>query len=261
MALKLPSFTLSRRVKIILGVLIVISTTACAVFLVWCSFRGLFTENPAFLLKHVEVESSGWWKGKNSYVSAITNLRKGSVNLFAVDLAEVRAKLSAEPGIKHLTVARRLPDTIVFTITERIPRAFLGRIGSSLVIDEEGVVMQKEKCLNLDNNLPVIFGYRERVPGVGQAFQRLSSSLELIMLTVRFFPDIRIGSVNAHNTDYLFFSMYYKNNFTEMFRVYIPTKNMQKNLTALISAMPSIVGSGENKRTIDLRYEGKVTLK
>ena len=132
---------------------------------------------------------------------------------------------------------------------------------TDFVIDEDGVVMQKEKCLNLDNNLPVIFGYRERVPGVGQAFHRLSPSLELIMLTVRSFPDIRIASVNAHNTDYLFFSMYYKNNFTEVFRVYIPTKNMQKNMTALISAMPSVVRSGENKRTIDLRYEGKVTLK
>ena len=37
MALKLPSLTLSRRVKIILGVLIVISTTACVIFLVWFS--------------------------------------------------------------------------------------------------------------------------------------------------------------------------------------------------------------------------------
>ena len=96
MALKLPSFTLSRRVKIILGILIVISTTACAVFLIWFSFRGLFTENPAFLLKHVVVESSGWWKGKDNYVSAITNLRKGAVNLFAVDLADLRKKLASE---------------------------------------------------------------------------------------------------------------------------------------------------------------------
>ncbi len=261
MALKLPSFTLSRRVKILLGVLIVISTTACAIFLIWFSFRGLFAGNPAFLLKHVVVESSGWWKGKDTYVSAITNLRKGSVNLFSVDLAQLRKKLESEAGIKHLTVSRRLPDTIVFTITERIPRAFLGRLGSSLVIDEEGVVMQKEKCLNLDNNLPVIFGYRDRIPGVGQSFHRLDSSLELIMLTVRSFPDIRIASINAHNTDYLFFSMYYKNNFAEVFRVYIPTRNMHKNMTALISAMPSVTGSGEAKRTIDLRYEGKVTLK
>lgn len=261
MALKLPSFTLSRRVKIILGILIVISTTACLVFLLWFSFRGMFTENPRFLLKHVVVDSSGWWKGKDSYVAAITDLKKGSTNLFAVDLADLRQKLAAESSIKQLTVARKLPDTIVFTITERIPRAFLGRLGSALVIDEDGIVMQKEKCLNLDNNLPVIFGFRERVPGIGQVFERLSPSVELIMLTVRFFPDIRIASINARNQDYLFFSMYYKNNFTEVFRVYIPTKNMQKNMTALFSAMPSVVGSGENKRTIDLRYDGKVTLK
>ena len=81
------------------------------------------------------------------------------------------------------------------------------------------------------------------------------------MLTVTDFPDIRIGSINAANMDYLIFSMYYKNDFTRLYLVYIPVKDMHANLVHLIAAMPNVLQPSETRRTIDLRYEGRVTLK
>ena len=55
--------------------------------------------------------------------------------------------------------------------------------------------------------------------------------------------------------------MYYQNDFTRLYRVYLPVKDMKAGLTHLMAAMPSVLRPGETRKTIDLRYEGRVTLK
>jgi len=260
MSFKVPSFTLSRKTKIILGILIILFLAAGAVFFSWFSFKTLFTENPRFILKNVVVESCGWWNGKHNYIADKMELKKGSTILFAIDLEKIRKKLEEESSIEKVSVARKLPDTLVISITERIPRAMLHNLKSSRVLDSNSIVMQKEKCMNIAGNLPVIFGFRDRVPSFGQRFNRLQPAMDLIMMTITSFPDIRIASIRAQYQDYLLFSMFYKDNFKVIYRVYIPVREMRARMNALVSAMPEILRNGSEKTTIDLRYEGKVTL-
>lgn len=259
--MKLPSFKLSRRGKIILGACILVVGIAVAVFLVWFSYRELFTDNPRFTLRRVKVNSIGWWNGKDAYVAAIADLKKGATGLFQLNLPEIRSRLLREPSVEDVIVARRLPDTLEFSITERIPRALLGNLKSPFVLDSSAVVMHRDKCVKIDGNLPVIQYFRDPIPAFGTRFERLKPSVDLIMLTVTDFPDIRIGSINAASTDYLFFSMYYKNDFSRLYRVYIPVKDMNASLIHLVAAMPKALQPSETRRTIDLRYKGKVTLK
>ena len=259
--MELPSFKLSRKGKIILGACTLAVGIALVIFLVWFEYRALFTENPRFTLRHVKVNSTGWWNGKEAYIEAIADLKKGTTGLFQLDPAGIRSRLLREPSVEDVIVARNLPDTLEFTITERVPRALLGNIRSPFVLDSNTVVMHRDKCVKIDGNLPVIQYFRETIPAFGTRFERLKPSVDLIMLTVTDFPDIRIGSINAANMDYLIFSMYYKNDFTRLYLVYIPVKDMHATLVHLIAAMPNVLQPSETRRTIDLRYEGRVTLK
>lgn len=259
--MELPSFKLSRKGKIILGACTLVTGIALIIVLVWFEYRELFTENPRFTLRHVKVNSTGWWNGKEAYVTAVAGLKKGTTGLFQLDLAGIRSRLLREPSVEDVIVARNLPDTLELTITERVPRALLGNTRSPFVLDSGTVVMHRDKCVKIDGNLPVIQYFRETIPAFGSRFERLKPSVDLIMLTVTDFPDIRIGSINAASMDYLIFSMYYKNDFIRLYRVYIPVKDMHANLVHLIAAMPNVQQPSETRRTIDLRYEGRVTLK
>lgn len=259
--MKLTPINLSRRGKIILGAAILVLGSAAIVFFSWFSYYELFPGNIRFTLRHVEVNSRGWWKGKTAYVAAIADLKKGATGLFQLDLAEIRSRLLREPSIEDVIVARKLPDTLTFTITERIPRALLGNPKSPFVLDSNAVVIHRDKCVKIDGNLPVIQYFRDPIPAFGNRFERLKPSVDLIMLTITDFPEIRIGSINAANTDYLLFSMYYQNDFTKLYRVYLPVKEMKAGLTHLKAAMPNVLNPSETRRTIDLRYEGRVTLK
>ena len=259
--LKLTPINLSRKGRIILGAVVLVLGSAAVAFLSWFSYYELFPGNARFTLRHVEVNSRGWWKGKSAYIAAIADLKPGSTGLFQLNLPEIRSRLLQEPSIENLIVARKLPDTLSFTITERIPRALLGNPKSPFVLDSSGVVIHRDKCVKIDGNLPVIQYFREPIPAFGSRFDRLKPSVDLIMLTITDFPEIRIGSINAANTDYLLFSMYYQNDFTRLYRVYLPVKDMKAGLTHLMAAMPSVLRPGETRTTIDLRYEGRVTLK
>ena len=99
MALKIPSVTLSRRTKILLGAAVVLLFIAGAVFLSLYSSKALFMENPRLILKSVVVKSSGWWAGKDNYAALKLDLKKGTTNLFSLDLAKLRKKLEEESSI------------------------------------------------------------------------------------------------------------------------------------------------------------------
>lgn len=260
--LNLPSFKLSRKVKIIIGAAVLLVAVVAAVFGTLYSYHAMFPDNPRFTLRHVVVRSIGWWNDKTAHVQQMTELIPGKTGLFQINLADIRARLLREPSIDNATVSRVLPDTIEISISERIPRALLGNQKSALVLDSNAVVMHRDKCLKIDANLPVIIGYpKDSVPSYGKKFDRLVPAVGLIMLTITEFPDIRIAAINAASRDYLFFTMYYKNELSKLYRVYIPVKNMNASLVYLTAAMPNVLLPTETRTTIDLRYEGRVTLK
>lgn len=263
MALKLPSVTLSRKMKILLGIAVVLLLAAGAVLFVLYSRKVLFTENPRLLLKKIVVKNAGWWAGKEDYVARKLDLKKGAVYLFSLDLDQLRKKLEEESCIEKVVIARELPDTLCISIMERIPRAMLHSLRSSRVLDSECVVMEREKCMNITGTLPVIFGFRANVPAFGEKFGDLKPAMDLIMATVADYPEFRILSINAREAGTLHFSMIYRGSTSVIYRVHIPVKDMKRRLNALSSGMPEIIAgsSGKKQVDVDLRYDGKITLK
>ena len=91
-------------------------------------------------------------------------------NIFQIDLKRVRNLLLNHPRIKEVTIKRKLPDTIIINIEERIPTAIIlvssEYISKVYEVDNEGyIISEGSKILNYD--LPIITGVTNKDITVG----------------------------------------------------------------------------------------------
>jgi cell division septal protein FtsQ len=106
--------------------------------LVWKTGAWLFWENPRYTIRKLVVHVEGQVITPD-HIRDYTGLREGT-NLFAVNLGGMRANFLAKtPIAKSIVIHRRLPDTVLVNVVERIPIARLGRL-SSLGVDRDGYV-------------------------------------------------------------------------------------------------------------------------
>lgn len=67
-----------------------------------------------------------------------------SMNIFEYDLDKFRTLIEGYPWVKNAQVSRRLPSSIVISITERRPIAFIPQGEIAYLIDEEGRVVGED---------------------------------------------------------------------------------------------------------------------
>ena len=126
---------------------------ALAAWLVWKMGGWLFWGNADYTLRKLIVQVDGQVITAN-HVREYTGLREGT-NLFALNLGQIRADfLKKTPLAKSIVIQRRLPDTAIVTVVERIPLARLGR-GSSQGVDRDGYVFSLRSG---SREFPVITG-------------------------------------------------------------------------------------------------------
>lgn len=77
-------------------------------------------------------------------------------NVFAVDLEEGRAALQRDPWVKEVTVARRLPGTLLISVTEREAAAMVA-LGETYLASRDGEVFKRFESGD-PSDLPVITG-------------------------------------------------------------------------------------------------------
>lgn len=132
--------------------------------------RALYTENPAYHIRSVEVRNYAGLVSKETVLRQLEltpqDLAKG-VNLYAINLTLQRqAFLQDYPGIQGFTLERYPPDRLVIVLQERNPLARLGN--RTLVVDEEGYVFtlppNREYLLD---TLPMLIseGFADMKPG------------------------------------------------------------------------------------------------
>ena len=150
--------TARRRIGGILA--LVVGLPALAVGLIWGgneAWRAMFTENNFFQIRQIEVTTDGDLQAAN--IQEYAKVRKG-LNLFAVRPEAIRASLLSVPVIASAQVGRRLPDTLIIEVAERVAVARLGRPGSGspLAVDPSGHVLGPS---SVRASLPVILGVRD----------------------------------------------------------------------------------------------------
>lgn len=244
-------------------------TLLALIFLVlWFSYRSLFNQNAHFIIKRVFVRSGGWWDGKSEKVEELLSISPGSTNIFAVDLAEKRKELAKEPSIESVSISRVLPDTLLFEINERIPIAFLFKRQATnpndqvKVLDEHGMVMLEDSCINVDKELPVITGIRATRAEVepGQKLKQVLPAIRLIDLAFKYLPNMKILRISLSDPQYFNTSVYIPE-YRKRYVLYLNRKKAEDNLHALTLLLKEIQKTRPDATIIDMRYEGQAVVK
>lgn len=151
--------TIRRRIGGTLALLVGIPALLAG--LIWggnVAWLTMFAENEFFQIRQIEVTTDGDLRVEN--ILEYARVQKG-LNLFAVKPEDVRDSLLSVPVIANAQVGRRLPDTLVIEVAERVAVARLGRpgAGSPLAVDVSGHVLGPSSVRAC---LPVILGVRDK---------------------------------------------------------------------------------------------------
>lgn len=167
------------------------------------AWRELFAENDFFQIRHVEVTTDGELGAK--LIEEYAEVRTG-LNLFALRPEKIRASLLAVPVIASAQVGRRLPDTLVIEVAERVAVARLGwpRSGAPLAVDATGHVLGPS---SVRASLPVVVGVRDKGLRPGDVVQDPMLTEALTVLEIcnheRLRPDLAVASIDLGNEDRL----------------------------------------------------------
>jgi cell division protein FtsQ len=125
--------------------------------------RVLFAANEQYVIRHFDFVSDG--QLTPAKIREFAHLEEG-MNLFDVDLGDVRRELHEVAVVKTVAVTRQLPDTLRIRIKERVALARLGADDRRhlLAIDRDGHVLGPT---SRTKGLPAITGLRDRglLPG------------------------------------------------------------------------------------------------
>jgi cell division protein FtsQ len=137
--------------RTIVGTALVIGTS---IGVAWAARRHVLTSG-RFAIAAVDV--SGNERRPAEAVVIESGLVVGS-NVFAADLDVARAKILADPWIADVTLARRLPATVLVRVTERKPAALVA-LGDTFLASPDGEPFKKlEPGDPID--LPLVTGLR-----------------------------------------------------------------------------------------------------
>lgn len=148
------------RRRILLAGLALVAVPVLGAGLFWggrAAWRALFTENDYFQIRQIEVTTDG--SLARNLLQEYAQVSPGE-NLFAVRPQRIRELLLSVPVIANAQVGRRLPDTLIIEVAERVAVARLGRpgAGSPLAVDATGHVLGPS---SVRASLPVILGVRD----------------------------------------------------------------------------------------------------
>lgn len=121
-----------------------------------------------FTVERVEIHGIDQMERLPVYAVA---LDQPSMAMPNVDIAAIRARVEAFQWVQSARVTRRLPDTLVVSITERTPTAIWQHEQTLYLVDSEGEVLE-EVALDAMPDLPLI---------IGPAANRQVASFELLM--------------------------------------------------------------------------------
>ena len=242
----------ARNRKIVLFFVLLVVLLALITGLIWLGLEIpniLFKQNPRFVLKRLEVTSSGYWHGRDREIAKRVGVNIGQP-LFDINAGVVRKKALAVHSIDSCEVQVVLPDTLVLKLTERVPRAVLYP-QTQMVVDEFGELFPRKESSAAKRALPVLYDLRAE-PLQTQA----KPALALIMTTIKDYPDITIKSISLKNPHYLLVILVYRER--ERYTVKFPIREDYRFL--LNTLQSTILKNDTGKRVIDLQYQGKVII-
>jgi cell division protein FtsQ len=138
--------------RILVGTAVVIAASIGAAW----GAKNYVTKSPRFMIKTITVE------GANK-LAPETIAKAGGVavgmNVFTVDVEQVKRSIEREPYVAEATVVRQLPNTISIKVVERQPAVLVG-IGNDLYLATHDGDVFKQAEAGDATDLPVVTGIR-----------------------------------------------------------------------------------------------------
>jgi cell division protein FtsQ len=190
----------NRRVLVLLSKIVLVLALVLGAFLgVRYSAKHFFFENADYQLSQIEFQTDGALQ--RDQVLKAADLREG-VNIFSVNLTQVRDRLQQLPQIDEVEVIRKLPGEIDIRVVERKPVAWITsekQISDpfasdvAFLVDARGVLMKEKKLLPEYLGLPLITGCTSESlePGKIVGSFEAKAALELLRLSTASFMQTR----------------------------------------------------------------------
>jgi len=116
----------------------------------------LFINSSFFCVGAIEVEGNKYMETEEVYrIAGIPD----QTNIFRIDTAEIRNRLTRDLRVAEVEVIRRFPGTVVIRLKERQPLAYVASGYGFIELDKQGVVLAAYKNLK-HINVPMITGIR-----------------------------------------------------------------------------------------------------
>ncbi|WP_258359336.1 cell division protein FtsQ/DivIB [Moorella sulfitireducens] len=222
-------------------------------FLLTVAALFYFIHSSFFSLENIEITGNG-----NIPVSELENLMgvARGVNLWQVDTAVIANRLATHPRVAGVRVSRRWPRTLAVQIVERTPAAILVQDGGFLLVDGNGVVIERiERIGNLQ--LPLISGLGDlEKTGPGRKLDH--PGLQAALAVVRQMPSedlSHLKEIIATFPDNL--QLIWTGNITVKFG---DGQRVADKLARLHEALRGLAG-GEAVEYIDVSFEGLPVVK
>ncbi len=240
----------AHRVGAILLVTVVVAGT------IWMTLLGtkligqsLFSRNPRFTIRNLHLRSNG--KLQSEHIREYAHIDEG-MNLFEIDLGQVRDDLMSVPIVSAVSVRRKLPDTLEVTVSERIPAARLGEesTGYPLAVDQAGFVLGPT---SVSQQLPSITGLQEKGlrPGARVGDPGVQNALHILDVcdSPSFSRFLRIKNVDVSHPEYLEVSLQRGE------RILLSRENVDVKLAKLCEIMKHTADMGQAIAAIDMTVD------
>jgi len=188
-----------RRVAgIVLVVFVLTAATAFAYFGYGQTRDFLFTANPDFTIRTLDIQTKRDAVITPALVREYTGLAEGT-NLFEVSIGQIRQDFLARvPNVRDVEITRYLPDTLKIEVFERDPIAVIQqKRGPDVFVDGQGYVFAAR---SRREGLPAITGYGGPVLRLGQQVGGLLRDAVLTLDTAKKLaaaPELGIVGVDA----------------------------------------------------------------
>ncbi|MFC1468005.1 cell division protein FtsQ/DivIB [Verrucomicrobiota bacterium] len=220
--------------------------------------RFLFSGNPQFTIREVEISSDG--QLPTEWLQRQADVGYGD-NLFAVKPKAIRRELKRVPKIQAVSVKRQLPDQLIIDVKERFAVAqisFKAKNRYPQTIDQFGVVMAPS---GRAGKLPLIYGVpefedqRNLRPGTNIKASALDCALEVLKWcnTSRWGAFVEVASIDASYQDFI--RVYLADN-TLVYVPQIRPNVLRGKLLRLANVLQIAREEGSQLAHVDLRSDG-----
>jgi cell division septal protein FtsQ len=142
-----------------------------------------FSRNPHFQIKTVDVSIESANRLTPAELKDYVQVGPGT-NLFQVDINTLRAALESVPVVESVSIERRLPDTLIVKVFERVPVVQVEWTlrEDPFLVDRHGVVLYQPRGTS---SLPLIEGMTFARPAPGHVFENEGVLFVLQILSER----------------------------------------------------------------------------